>query len=68
MGARRKPKAWQIVLLCLFAFLFIASTAIICVFYKNAIFTENTLAIALMCASGLALGVMCAIGWRYFKK
>lgn len=68
MDGKRKLKAWQLVLLCLTFVLFVVATIVLCVFYKNAIFTENTLAIVLMCASALALIAMCVIGWRFFKK
>ena len=68
MNGKRKLKVWQIVLLCLIAVLFVVSTIVLCVFYKNAIFTENTLAIVFMCASALMLVAMCVIGWRFFKR
>ena len=48
--------------------LFVVATIVLCVFYKNAIFTENTFAIVLMCASALMLMAMCVIGWRFFKR
>lgn len=48
--------------------LFVIATIVLCVFYKNAIFTENTFAIVLMCASTLMLMAMCVIGWRFFKR
>ena len=68
MNGKRKLKVWQIVLLCLIAVLFMVATIVLCVFYKNAIFTENTLAIVLMCASALMLVAMFVIGWRFFKR
>lgn len=68
MNGKRKLKVWQIVLLCLAMVLFVIATIVLCVFYKNAIFTENTFAIVLMCASALMLVAMCVIGWRFFKR
>lgn len=68
MGNKKRLKAWQLALIALVAVLFIVATIVLCFFYKDAIFTENTFSIVLICASAVVFVIMCAIGWRFFKK
>lgn len=48
--------------------LFLIATVVLCVFYKDAIFTENALAITLICVSALVFIIGAMIGFKYFGR
>lgn len=65
---KAKLKLWQWVVLGVIALIFIVATIILCVFYKDAIFTENSLAITLICVFALLFTVGGYLSYRYFRR
>lgn len=65
---KTKLKLWQWIVLGIVALIFIVATVILCVFYKDAIFTENALAITLICVFALLFAVGGYISYRYFGR
>lgn len=63
-----KLKLWQWVVIIAVLALFVVATVILCVFYKDAIFTENSLAITLICVSALVFIIGAMISFKYFKR
>lgn len=66
-GNHKKLKTWQVVTILVVASLFVIATVILCTFYKDAIFTNNTLAIVLLCIAFLVFLGATIIGWKYFN-
>lgn len=54
---KKKLKLYQKVLIAVFSALFIAATIILLYFYRNYIFTENTIARIILIALILTIGV-----------
>lgn len=65
---KTKLKLWQWIVLGVVALIFIIATIILCVFYKDAIFTENSLAITLICVFALLFVVGGYFSYRYFRR
>lgn len=65
---KAKLKTWQWAIIALVALLFVTATVILCVFYKDAIFTENTLAVTLICVSALIFIACGIITFKYFRR
>lgn len=65
---KKRLKPWQLITLSVVAVLFIVATIVLVVFFKDAIFTNNTLAITLLALSALVFAVGGAIAWKFFKK
>lgn len=63
-----KLKLWQWIVLMGVLALFLIATVVLCVFYKDAIFTENTLAITLICVSALVFIIGAMISYKYFGR
>lgn len=63
-----KLKPWQWAVAIAVLALFVVATVILCVFYKDAIFTENSLAITLICVSALIFIIGAMISFKYFKR
>lgn len=60
---RKKLKTYQKVILLALAFLFVVATIILCVMFKDYIFTENALAYTLL----VLLLIVCFIGFIIFQ-
>lgn len=48
--------------------MFIVATIVLVIFYKDAIFTNNTLAITLLVLSALVFAVGGVVSWKFFKR
>lgn len=69
MGKKfRKLKLWQAVTLIVVASLFVIATIILCIVYRDEIFTNNTLAITLLCLALIVFAGAGIISWRYFNN
>lgn len=63
-----KLKPWQWAIIMVIIALFLIATVVLCVFYKDAIFTENALAITLICVSALVFIIGAMISFKYFGR
>lgn len=64
----KRLKTWQIITISVVAILFIVATIVLVIFYKDAIFTNNTLAITLLVLSALVFAVGGVVSWKFFKR
>lgn len=65
---KKRLKPWQLITISVVAVMFIVATIVLIVFFKDAIFTNNTLAIVLLVLSASVFAVGGAIAWKFFKK
>ena len=63
-----KMKPWQWAIIMSLVALLVVATIVLVWFYHDAIFTNNTLAITLLCIIAIVLIAMSIVSWKFFRK